>query len=528
MSENFRNMGKPLFKGQKTHAITPEEWEILQKKIRVTGDLISLEQVMNALKTMADYPTGRQQIREIIASEQIFPVNCSKEADAKVEEYGVAGFNQRQVVTEAYTGIVQSVTGETFIHSKYIGNTKLFATILLHEMMHQRQSTNLPRSSIICDMETQALSAQLGAEIADERTECASYRQSYAQNMRKWRLIVDKKWPKPDWAPPFEPMEQGSMSDEEYARFVKAAQNDYIKQMAADETQAQFMADFTMSRSALNNGDFSMPVPSYEGIRTHLFYDSYGIRENLQTMILSDYVKEHLKSKYPALDIEKIDQHTRELNAEYFGLDKAVSLLTEKLQSTLTSQMSFKERVTSASKCIRELDCDKETKKILAEEMMEVFTQNREISDAKEISSILQRNLKTSYSHEDANREIDETGVDADVRRVLDETNSYLETVKYIANRSDIGPSAKLHQFAEVIRLHKEQYPEAEKSVLQERKEMLRIIRKETGLDGLPLIQNGLSLTETLRLSSESLIAQNDIEKEENMPLNKTQNSRMA
>ncbi len=527
MSENARKRTTPLFKGQKTHAISLEEWQLLEKKIKIMGDLVTHEKVMAALREMAQCPTGRRQIREIIASDQVFPVECSKERDAELSQMGVAGYNQKKVLMH-YPSKVRTYTGKTCVHSKYIDDPKQFGAILLHEMLHQRQSLDLPESSVIADMETQALSAQLGIELGNDKDNCVSYRQSYAQNLRKWRAIMRGELPRPDWAPPFEVIEQGNMSDDEYAKLKKVAENEYIKQMAADELQAQFMADFTMSRTAMNNGDFSMGVPSYDGIRTHLFYDSYGVKKDLRDMTLSPELKSYLKERYPALDIAKVEKHTQELHAEYFELDSVLTQLSGKLEKSLSPQMNLKERVIAVKQCIRELACSKEAKKILAEETMDLFTNNRSLSDPKEIIGLLRQNLNTTYSHADARAEIQAKGVDEIVRNMLQQT-SYLEIVKYVAKRSDLSTSAKLYQFAEIVRWHKEQYPETDKVTAKERREMLAVIRKTTGLDGLPLVQNGDSLQDSLRSSSGGAVQET---KEEDVlavaSMNRNFNNRLA
>ncbi len=514
MRTKIMNMETPLFKGDTYHPITEEEWRKLEAKIKVQGELASHEKVMAALRMMAKCSTGRQQIREIIASNETFPVEVSKEADAEIERRGAAGFNQKQVVVHP-NGYHETISAKTSVHSKYLDNPEFLGMTLLHEFLHQRQPVDLPHSSIILDMETQALNKQLSMELNSDKSECASYRQSYAQNLRYWRAVMDGKLPKPAWAPDFEVIEQGNLSNQEYATLKKVAMDRYIHKMASEEAQAQFMADFTMSRFSMNNGDFSMYVPSYAGIRTNLFYDAAGISDNLRKMAMTPSAQSYFKNRYPALDMEKVERHARELNAEYFEIDSALKQLAGKLNGALSSQLSFEERIKVSANCIRGLNCSKEAKKILSEELIELFSSDRSLSNSDKIIAQLQRNLKTTYSHEDGKREVQEKGVDEETRRIV-QAESYLEAVEYVAGRRDLSTSAKLYQFAEIVRWHKERYPETDAQVAKERTQMLQIVRQSTGLEGLPSIQGEFTLQKALRSSSGRMLAIEDNARETN------------
>ncbi len=90
-----------------------------------------------------------------------------------------------------------------------------------------------------------------------------------------------------------------------------------IHQMASMETRAQFMQDFIISRSAMADEDFTMPVPDYWENRDSLYYDALPCEKELCDLKLSPAVMRYYKYNYPFLDMDKLKCHLYEAEVDY-------------------------------------------------------------------------------------------------------------------------------------------------------------------------------------------------------------------
>ncbi len=497
MSSTFQSSTNvPLFKGQKNHGLSHVEWQALESKLRFSGDLIQADKIMNALRLMANYPTGRAQLREIIASEQIFKIESSTQGNTICDKNFAGGFNDRR---------------KTTIHSSLLDKSELLGPVLLHEMMHQRQPGILPLNPIIYDMEPQALDIQLTMEIGNTAGACASYRQSYEYNVQKWHDIIEGKRSKPAWAPLFVPTIPQNISTLCRQQLEQEAANAYIAQMAMLETQAQYMEDFTLSRQSIAAGDFSLPMPSYENLRSHGFYDSDAVRRGLTDFRLSASTKRYFRQTYPALNVEKVTRHVAEVHAEYDELHNAMSQLVKSLNGQIVPGMNVKEIARVASRNIRGLTCSKETKTILSNEMVNFFIQYRSGITPAKISQYLQERFKETYYHSDGRLEIKTKGIDKKIDALWKNAekegrNPYKATFDFVAHHSNLSVSAKWYQLSEIIKWHKNQYPETIGEKAQFRADLIKQMRRIIKMEGLPIVRNETGLQEALRLSCEKQI----------------------
>ncbi len=490
----------PLFRGQNNHNLSEAEWRALEQKLRLSGDLIQRDKIMASLRLMATYPMGRLQLRQIIASNQVFQIESSTAGDKTCQQNFAGGYNDKD---------------KTVVYSKLLDNPKALGTVLLHEMMHQRQPRILPANSIIYDMEPQAIDAQLGIEIGGIPEECASYRQSYDINVQNWRDIVAGRKPKPSWAPAFEPIIPSHLSYTQQEKLRREALEGYITQMATMETQAQYMEDFTLSRQSIANGDFSLAVPSYANLRSHGFYDSDSVRRGLTQFRLDEASKGYLRQKYPALDVAKVDRHIDELNSEHAELHNAIGSLVTSLKGKIVPGMTVKEMAKITSASIRKLNCSRDSKRILSEEMMEFFVRNKNNVNIEQISSHLYDSFKETYYHSDGYLEIKRKGIDKEIDKLWDKAqdegkNPYRAAFDYVAHHDNLSVSARWYQLSEIIRWHKNQYPETTGEKAEFREQLIKEMRQIIGLQGLPIVQNETGLQDVLRSSSDGRVVETE------------------
>ncbi len=290
-----------LFVGQTGHALTAQEIQQLQDKINMwfLDDKYEAP-VLAAFQEMMKYPTGREQIRQIIAhSDYQFYIRSGAGVDKYCTKNNVSGYNG---------GWATSVP--SFILNS---DRMTLGRVLLHEILHDRSYSERPVGNfLLADAETQALNAQLDLETNMDSN--SAYQLSYQINLKKWAQIVAKNGvDKPNWAFDFKPVK--GLSPEE----LKQAKACYIQQMAAMETRTQIMEDFYAPRIALNR-EPSLPVRSYELLEDSLYYDSLDVQERrlLKSQLPEDMVT-YLKKYYPSLDIPKMKRHASELYAEHNG-----------------------------------------------------------------------------------------------------------------------------------------------------------------------------------------------------------------
>ncbi len=288
-----------FFKGQQNHPLTEDEFNFLvTQKLDIQTDTYQKRQIIiNSLRKMAEFPTGRIQLRQIMYSSiPKFRIECNTACDAICDaRRGDAFFDGTKVA----------------LHSRKFNGSDVLENVgsaLLHEMLHNRQSQTFG-NAILGDMETQALTAQLSFEMNMSKNQ--SYYESYEYNRKIWQDVLDGKRARPTWSPPFEPVI--GLSEVQ----IQEAKEAYIHQMASTQTQAQFMQDFMMSHQAMIDGEFSMPVTDYQGINCHLFYDSYAIKYDCSDFNIAPEMVHYLQSTYPALDVNKIKLYSQQLATEH-------------------------------------------------------------------------------------------------------------------------------------------------------------------------------------------------------------------
>ncbi len=423
-----------LYEGQTTQELSANEMNLLLAKLDLNG-LRSQEQknkVISAFYEMAKYPTGRVQIREILASPiSPFKISCNQKGDKYCDKNGCYGFNNKKNGT--------TLSSKTLAYDK----TQL-GICLLHEMRHERSIDF--GNSVLDDMETQALERQLFAEVYPDKKwiNFASYRESYQKIVQKWQNIVNdpQRYPRPAWAPEFKAMPD--VTGEKLAQ----AKDAYIQQMAARETMALFMQDFTMSKNAMVRGDFKMPTSDYSGFDSHLFYDSKSIRERRTNFDITQREIQYLTEHYPELNIAKIKNNMRELKSEY--------------QLKEVDSGWFENTAERHAKAMRHTDVFTEVAKhplwrSLGDEGI------AKLSDSREIGKVFDK--------------------------IMD---------------SNLSVNGKFYFAVQIIGHHKDRFPAKNSQESQERREMIEKLRDLTGFN-LMFVQNSSSGLETLHQCGETV-----------------------
>ncbi len=305
----------PLFKGQTNHLIGEEEKQRILNKFDLSEVNPNLRpKILESLTVMMQYPTGREQLRQICNfPKSKFKIISNAQGNQECAKTGYKAFNEKDR-TVLSTQLVSS-------HSlQKLGN------ILLHEVLHDRTSHAVGSLSFVqADMVTFALNAQLLSENAVLKDVNKSsfintyhdyfdvaYLESYKKNVEKWSKIMEKGGKgRPKWAPAFEPA--AGLTKEQ----LQEAKNAYIQQMSAIQTRSEYMEDFMCSHAGMNEKS-SMPVRSYAGLATSIWYDSIDARYNGgYVRELSPKAQEYLHKQYPALDMKKMVQRSKEYAQEY-------------------------------------------------------------------------------------------------------------------------------------------------------------------------------------------------------------------
>ncbi len=409
--ERYNNIhARSLFKGQQNHLMTESELnQVLLKMDIQMSDPQKKETIIRSLRKMAEYPTGRKQLRQIINSPiQRFRIECSPETDAICMQYRGGGFYDGKRIA---------------IHSKYFRGNDVEINIgysLLHELLHNRQITFPNR--MLADMETQALDAQMRFEMNCVGNQ--SYNESYNKNYQDWEEILAGKRAKPAWAPAFEPID--NLTPEQ----LQDAQKAYIQQMASLTTQAQFMEDFVISHQSMRQGDFSMPVPDYNNINHHLFYDSHSILQKNCDFTITPEITAYLQKNYPALNISKVQFNAAALTFEHKNPNTCIMYRGE----------------------------------------------NRPIS----------------FKHTDAYAEAHKHPIYQQLNRIQGRTYNETARLRFdLIKNSDMGQNGKLYLISDIIDEHKNKYPDLNTPEGMQRKQMIIELREMTGFSKLPIVQNG-------------------------------------
>ncbi len=302
-------MPAPYFNGQTSHPLTEQEINAFWAKIDFGNTHPEfVKRIKAGLEEMMKLPTGREQIRRILAD----PKPQFKIKAATLQN---AAGNNDGSVTRIGANELNCFAYPSDVKNFYIG------CIALHEMLHEQAfeewSNDAGNSYMLGDIETQALNSQLACEFYQQRGEgneyflssCAgsvgadrAYMQSYQINRDKWFDILNGNQPKPDWAPAL-PNLTGLNAQERW-RACEA----YASQMAAMETRAQYMMDYYTPLSEPTRG--AMPVRSFDGLHTSLWYGSTLDTKHSPVEALSAKYKEYLQRMYPALDIDEIERRS--------------------------------------------------------------------------------------------------------------------------------------------------------------------------------------------------------------------------
>ncbi len=250
----------PLFAGQNTHPLTPQEWKLLEKRFDKPSSVFSpssRKRVDDALTEIAKTPTGREQLREIINAEP-------KDRQFKIRTKKPNAYEKQQGILGGYSPDTDMIVlrDDGSLSLDCLGNT------IIHELNHARyMSANTTK--VFADSETQALSAQMAVENKDKTSYDAVYDENYQNNLKDWRLIAEGKKDLPKWAKdkPFQyqPSEKEQREGKNNPERVAQAREMYARQMASLETRGKYIEDFYSSNHSLERGYHSDGKFSYKG-----------------------------------------------------------------------------------------------------------------------------------------------------------------------------------------------------------------------------------------------------------------------
>ncbi len=493
-----RRSGSPLFQGQTTHPLTQRELEIVLSKLNISATPEHKQMMIAAIRTVAETPTGRVQLREIMNSPiQTFDIICNEEGDAECLRISAGGFyNENQ-------GIV--ISSHILEGKKRLEQT---GHVLLHELLHNRQSVPMG-NSLLADMETQALSWQLSHEMG---VGTPSYQKSYETVVEKWRRIVEGKdpqnFPRPDWAPPFEPMPGLSATQ------LRQAREEYVQQMAAQEVQALAMQDFVMSRGETMRGEFSMAVPDYDALARGIVYSSNAVRDNKTNFNMTPDQLEYLKRQYPALDMGKVQESMNELGSEY-AATKREQLKSKSTWSLIGNFFTFPFRFlktwgmgvwTAVSNLFSSEERAAE-KTAAYEAVVKDFEDN---SPAESVRGIMvkgtdwlnnlfvsnqEANWREKYAefsmHTEVLAEVKDKKMWDKICAVEGENQGDLLQKRFdCVMDSDISLAGKIFLLSHLFADHQKLYPDLNSPEGAVRAELIQALRERSGVDGLPLVQN--------------------------------------
>ena len=245
---------KQLFQGQTSHPLSEEEIEAFYDKFSIRSYDSFMRRLFSgaderrdvrdffrdSLDEMLKTPTGREQARAIIASEQT---------------YRIFGCNDANISLNGYT---RQNSDEIFVNLTAVGGnqTNVVGSTILHECLHLRQQATEYNSKILLDAETQGLSQQLLFETNSRKN--PSYCQSFEFNRQKWLNIARTgKYPRNFTGLRFEPMPNLSRAE------LNEAYEAYAHQMASLETRAQATQDFAKPAAEWGKNP-SLKYPSYK------------------------------------------------------------------------------------------------------------------------------------------------------------------------------------------------------------------------------------------------------------------------
>lgn len=287
-------MTKQLFEGQTNHPLSEAEIETFFFKVelrsfasfraRVFSGRETRQRVIDffkkGLEKMMKTPTGREQVREIIASK---------------DEYRVWGVNKpNDPHTHAY---IEPGSLDVYVNLASVveGNPAKVGQFILHELLHQRQKVTGKESKVLADCETYALTFQLDTEA--KNLSHPQYQKSFEYNKRKWKRIAQSgRYPNGFNGLRFKPIQGLSQAE------LIEAQEQYAHQMASLETRAEATKDFL--KPAFEWGkNSSLKYPNYALASRRELYSGqdYCFYSNNERPIVSKQLAQDIVSRNPFL-----------------------------------------------------------------------------------------------------------------------------------------------------------------------------------------------------------------------------------
>ena len=251
---------KPLFEGQTTHKLSPEETRNLYAKLRVYAKnpdekKVASERLHSVLKILNNSPTGVQLLRQMSSSDREFHLD-------------LVGAKQRG----NSLGYYKKGSNTISVRKDLLDHPEYMAAFVAHECLHAIQDKDLKQPTNIAaealDSENHALTEQILFELdrsyltppereelrevlkktpnfpiqkldelvaSVEQSSRDSYQSVYDDHYKKWLSIAKNPSKTPEGSLVFKPLKNVP---------IKQAQEAYAREMASLSTRALYMQSF--------------------------------------------------------------------------------------------------------------------------------------------------------------------------------------------------------------------------------------------------------------------------------------------
>lgn len=433
---------KRLFKGQNNHPLSPAEKKAFAQKLQFNEGTSPEEKkkVYAALKEVMNYPTGREQIRKIIADKKkAYTIEVKN-----LSSYGSSAVESNKVYISR--GVIDD--------PKQCGNT------LLHEFIHQRQKypfytdnmnvDQIAGYELLIESETQALNVQLQTE--ENYNIDRMYKESYEKNLSKWRKIAAGKQKRPQGIPPL--VYAKGLTPTEKAQAREA----YAQQLASLETRAIATTEFIKPFDEIDDS-----LQSYYNLYRKLLY----MRGSMN--MVYNYGRASYRYKNPEGDPEAYTAHLKDIVSR-----NRLFLTVEDLKKATISGNNDKEKIGFMS-------IAREAQARFIKGEGETFTQvfDKVLAEKQKEGKPIEKFQKVGSPRptERNEQEVEITETDPIKRRI--------QVNESIIKNTSLYDTEKQDQLLYFIKQSKDNNPEKQ----EDRTDAIKKLRELTGNPNLPIVK---------------------------------------
>ena len=294
-----------LFEGDTSYQLSEQELEQLFKKFNFHPEDIELQQkrLKDSFNILNNTPSGAKILRHFLNNQdETFNVDLRDNANPGGGNHGLYSISSDRVTINPD---LWKIPKESENHGKHA------AVVFAHECLHDLQKNNTGALSTIAteanDAETQALNFQLANELGvlvkpEELLRKAgmsdiemfsfirqteTYNSIYKENHEKWLDIAKNPKKTPEGIQPFKPAPGADKAQ---------AQKAYAAQMAALETQAQFIKDFVNDAHRDPIKDPKTTLFDFNGLNRLYKDENYGLSRLFKDkQIPKDFIDDAIK-----------------------------------------------------------------------------------------------------------------------------------------------------------------------------------------------------------------------------------------